>query len=353
LKRLYLFLLLFFTPLSLKGLDQKAYEALLRKPTPTWMVERIQKDLAPFEWELSQKNLDEIHSRLCCIRIKVKERHLTISGPKAGKNPVTEKEYSNYVHKLHEAYPLPDVDFLICLHDTIENPMEHLPVGILSKNQQAHCLLIPDWFALNGYGKDKKRVEEGNKKYPWEKKKEILFFRGSDTGCGNSRPWLEYPRPKLVSLSLQRPDLIDARFVNFLHKKELEGWAFANGYMSGFVKMDKNPKYKYLMNIDGNCAAAPRLPLLMHSNSVIFKQESPSIQWFYDKLKPYVHYIPVRDNLSDIFQKILWAQAHDEECREISERAQKFARQYLTEEMVYLYFYRLIEAYARKQRIYL
>ena len=50
--------------------------------------------------------------------------------------------------------------------------------------------------------------------------------------------------------------------------------------------------FKYIVNVEGNCAAL-RLKHLLAGPSAVFFVQSDEIEWFYPLLKPYVHYIPV------------------------------------------------------------
>ena len=51
-------------------------------------------------------------------------------------------------------------------------------------------------------------------------------------------------------------------------------------------------QYKYIVNVEGNCAAL-RLKHLLAGPSAVFFVQSDEIEWFYPLLMPYVHYIPV------------------------------------------------------------
>lgn len=79
------------------------------------------------------------------------------------------------------------------------------------------------------------------------------------------------------------------------------------------------------MNIDGSVAAY-RLPFLLAGNSLVFKQDSDYYEFFYDKLTPGVHYIPVKSSLSDLVEKIRWAMKNDEKAFEISKNGRQFTR---------------------------
>ncbi|CAI8022148.1 Protein O-glucosyltransferase 2, partial [Geodia barretti] len=71
-------------------------------------------------------------------------------------------------------------------------------------------------------------------------------------------------------------------------------------------------KYKYQINIDGTVAAY-RFPYLMGGGSLILKQDSQYYEHFYRHLRPWVHYVPVKRDLSDIVERLQWALDHDDE----------------------------------------
>lgn len=62
----------------------------------------------------------------------------------------------------------------------------------------------------------------------------------------------------------------------------------------------------------------------------LFHHETSFQDWFYDDLKPWVHYIPVQWDLSDLHDRYLWAEDHPQECQAISERATEFAKHLLS-----------------------
>jgi hypothetical protein len=218
----------------------------------------------------------------------------------------------------------------------------------------AGLILIPDWYAFCGYEKEKELIHQGNKECPWVTKLQILFFRGADSGAWDRANWRASPRFKLVTLSQQNPQLIDARLSHLLPYEdtdEIRNLIHNEGFVGEYIPLNKHAKYRYLMDVDGHCAATPRLPALLSSNSVVFKHMTRSQLWFYGKIKPYIHFIPIHEDLSNLLQQLAWAQSHDEECRQISLNAQRFAKETLTPEVAYLYLYRLIQEYSKKQKM--
>ncbi len=51
-------------------------------------------------------------------------------------------------------------------------------------------------------------------------------------------------------------------------------------------------RYKFLLNLDG-FSAAYRLGSWLLMNSVVLKEESTKIEYYYRSLRPWEHYIPV------------------------------------------------------------
>lgn len=356
--------ILSFLPFNLDALNSSVFYQKLQEPTPQWMQEQIEHDLAPFRKELSREYLDElfIQKHLTLVRVQVKQGQLTVQKSKAA--ATSEAWITNLIlpniYELHRLIGLPDIDFVFIARDFLKLhnllPCQGadeaaLPIFIMSKCQSdPGLILIPDWFALNGYKTF--QILHGNQLFPWESKLAILFFRGSDSGAWDRSMWRNAPRPKLVALSLEYPDLINARFSSLLTYEEsnaIRAIMEKEGFVGNYISMSDHPRYKYLMDIDGHCAAAPRFPTLLHSNSVVFKNITSSLLWFYPKIKPYVHFIPVAEDLSDLLTQLEWAKSHDEECKQISNNARQLAVEILSQESAYLYLYRLLEAYSKKQ----
>lgn len=337
-----------FPPLS--GLDQKVFYAKLKEPTPQWMIEQIEEDLAIHKIDLSRKSIDTLFAieGHYLVRVRAAKGKIHIQKSKPTEDKPTATKIIAGLYKLAGLVTLPDMDFVFTCHDGFGGLC---PVFSITKFIEATSgvIVIPDMFALEGFEPGKSLVLEGNRLYPWESKKNVIFYRGSDVGVRDLSDWMLFRRPKLVALSVQYPELIDAKFTS-LYSSWHSQFAHEHGYMGVYVSLKDHPAYKYLISVDAGCAATPRFPLLLHSNSIVFKDMSNSQLWFFKALKPYEHFIPLQGDLSDLLTQIEWAKTHDEECKKISENARQLAADVLTEEAVYLYLYRLLEAYSNKQR---
>jgi len=105
---------------------------------------------------------------------------------------------------------------------------------------------------------------------------------------------------------------------------------------------DKLLQYKYIVSVSGNSYSG-LLKRALISNSCVLRQDSFSRELYEDVMTEWVHYVPVKYDLSDLFEKILWARDHDEECRKIAEEGRKFALAAFRESAVNSYVHSAVE----------
>ena len=103
----------------------------------------------------------------------------------------------------------------------------------------------------------------------------------------------------------------------------------------GWITMETMMTYKYILDIDGRAATWDATAWKLNSGSVLFKTDSRWRQWFYDDFKPWVHYIPVKDDFSDLDLQWAWCEAHQEECQQLIKNAKAlFQKVYRFKNMV-------------------
>ena len=242
-------------------------------------------------------------------------------------------------------YVIRDVDFILHLHDVINNDYSlNIPTFKVSINTgsstESNLFLLPDFYMIDKmWNKTVNSILHANNKYSWENKESKIFWRGASTGAGglySIKRIEKFPRLKLVILSTLYPDLIDAKFSNFAQFEDSKDGVYLkkvlNQLPSGKIETkdeSEHLRYKYLISLDGNTCAWKRVPWILLSNSVLLKQETSNIQWFYPALKPYVHYIPLNESITDIFQQLDWMKRNDDKVKEISKNAQIFALNHL------------------------
>ncbi|MFA5250686.1 MAG: glycosyl transferase family 90, partial [Parachlamydiales bacterium] len=248
--------------------------------------------------------------------------------------------------------PLPDADFIISLEDAyFLDPCQKTlaPVFTFAKDLSLPnlAILMPDFEALEGNFGFRTEVLKARFKYPWKQKANRAFWRGATSGGTFSQEtYLTIPRARLVFLSQKEPDLVDAKFTCLCQGAEQMADLFQS-QTAPAVCVAEHLKYKYQILIDGNSCAYSRAYWQLFSDSVILKQESSHIQWFYSLLKPSVHYIPFKNDCSDLIEKLKWAKTHDGEVKKIALKARKIAEKNLKKADTYLYLYLLLWEYSK------
>lgn len=80
--------------------------------------------------------------------------------------------------------------------------------------------------------------------------------------------------------------------------------------------MKKQAAYKYLIDTRGN-AWSSRLQILLKLGRVVFIVDRPYRDWYFDRLQPMKHYMPVKEDLSDLIEKYCYMEQHPEIYNEI------------------------------------
>lgn len=81
-----------------------------------------------------------------------------------------------------------------------------------------------------------------------------------------------------------------------------------------WIESQEMVEYKYILDMDGNACTWDATAWKLNSGSVLFKVESGWRQWFYDEFHPWIHYVPIADDFSDLQEKYHWCETHPEEC---------------------------------------
>lgn len=289
----------------------------------------------------------------------------------------------NFMEELCNERELPDIEFFINRRDfpvmTLDGtePYHHMfggripllshshskyaPIFSMCKTDQFADILMPcweDWVRVQSY--DGKFIPRECRSYihtfdtPWKDKLPTAIFRGSSTGCGVTVDTNQ--RLKLAQISsTTSPDengvpYLDAGITKwnarprklenspYLQTIEVDKLSFG---LASRMSPEEQSKYKYIVDVDGHVSAY-RLSLEMSMGSVILLVESDWKIWYHNKLIPYVHYVPVKRDLTDILDRIKWCRANDSECEQIATNALEFFQKYLRRDGVLDYMQKAI-----------
>ncbi len=101
---------------------------------------------------------------------------------------------------------------------------------------------------------------------------------------------------------------------------------------TNYVSMEDHVrKWRYLIDIEGHGWSA-RLKFFFFSKRLLFIQDRPHKEWFFPKLIPWKHYVPVKRDLSDLLENLQKIKQNEELEKEIITNAFNFAQENLTRE---------------------
>lgn len=171
---------------------------------------------------------------------------------------------------------------------------------------------------------------------PYEQKKDVLVWRGADTGYGfgNDIPYRPVSRQTLVeTYSDYKGDSIDVGLTNLSVNNNMTSKDNTNHpfhkYVKPKVKMQDLLQHKFLLSVEGNDVAT-NMKWILYSNSVAFCPPFTINSWILEEdLHPWQHYIPVRHDFADLPDKVEWARNHPDQCQDISRQGKEYIGQFL------------------------
>ena len=246
---------------------------------------------------------------------------------------------------------------LPAVRSTADNPMvwtgaprgenNAFPVFSFSVNREYADIMYPAWSFWSGgpaislyprglgrFDLKRKSILAAAEALPWDERKDVAFFRGARTTP---------ERDPIVFFSDAHPELLDARYTpNYKKESGLPGVEPVEP-----VELEAHCEYKYLLNARG-VAASFRFKHLFLCQSLVFNVgDGDWLEFFYPALQPYVHYIPLLEDLSDARAKLEWARAPENRdlVRGIARRGHELIRDHLRNEDVKEYWRELLLAY--------
>ena len=65
--------------------------------------------------------------------------------------------------------------------------------------------------------------------------------------------------------------------------------------------------------------------------------ESDYSLWYQSLLEPFIHYVPVKPDLSNLVEMIEWCKLNDKKCEVIAKNGKKLAEKILTKKFLFEY----------------
>ena len=263
----------------------------------------------------------------------------------------------------------------------------YMPILSTSSSDEFADILLPtpnDWNIVtkNSFPPDCKKNSEDSSILEWRQKQEIVFFKGSSAGCGNSGANNQRIKIAEISNEWNKTDDRQGVLTVILTKWDKEDKIYMGSkldFTKGFdpditehgLEFNTDSKLndgygvqrindkKYLLYID-SYAASYNYTDLMATNGLILKTQSinnglerpySNKLWYFDMLEPLnlgktnyktAHYIEINSNFDNLFDIIEWCKENDGLCEQIANNSYEFYQKYLNKESILDYLETLV-----------
>ena len=153
----------------------------------------------------------------------------------------------------------------------------------------------------------------------FNKKLPIIFWRGVTTGNENKVG----NRFILVKKWFNKNPMIDVGFTEIVQNKDN-----FKKYIKPSVNLEKFLKYKYILSVEGNDKDSG-INWKLNSNSLVLMVKPTACSWLMEStLIPNKHYILLKNDYSDLENKLEWCNNNQDKCLEIIKNANEFMEQF-------------------------
>jgi len=166
-------------------------------------------------------------------------------------------------------------------------------------------------------------------------------------GCGDDRhekvgAWMRHWRWALATYSATcgKECGIDAKFpdIGGEHRPFVVNYTGSDisRWVGGYMDDEKSAQHKYIFHV-GNNGYADRSWRMFALGSVILLIDTGWEEWYWSMLQPFVHYVPIKADISDACEKLQWLRENPEEAEAIANRGRDFIEGCLNLDMVNIY----------------
>ncbi|GFR42900.1 hypothetical protein Agub_g3894 [Astrephomene gubernaculifera] len=182
--------------------------------------------------------------------------------------------------------------------------------------------------------------------FPFQLKHDRAFFVGRPNWGGspktfmvNGKPEMFFGRKHLANLSMSCPEEVYCALLGDPNLVPGARWVTEE------TPLREHARWRYVMNLDG-VTYAGRLARLMHTDSVILKEQSEWVEYYYRALKEGTHYLSIfKNGPNDVLDVVRQWRDRPRDLQHIAFNSQAFAKRYLCPKARMLYFKRMLERY--------
>ena len=239
---------------------------------------------------------------------------------------------------------LPDVEFILHAWDHAKVwRQDPIPVFSFIRDAAKNDITVPYPYRWEGSGMS---VAQAGDCPAWEARASKVMWRGGCTGPTmgyRDEVWDAYIRYRATVLTAKRPDILDAGLADQCSKVGIKPLAPVDTVFGSC-------QHKHLLLLDGNTASG-RSSLWVHQGSVLLKPDSVFSEWYYHLMRPWVHYVPVREFLEDGEEQAQWVvkDAPPKALQCLRDNLAKLAKTHVNTNAIACYWWRLLTEWKRHQ----
>ncbi|MCX7099439.1 MAG: glycosyl transferase family 90 [Methylococcales bacterium] len=263
--------------------------------------------------------------------------------------------YLDFFRKvIHKMQIHQNMIFGICVADR-EIKDCNVPTFSFQKDIFENGFLLPDidFLDLDFYKDNRFNFDEKE----FCQKKNSAIFVGSTTGA----PYLDgvgrfYDKDTIIkgliprvnsALYFKESEIVNFYLPSIVQSKDNEARDYLKNLGFGDdirISYQDQFKHKFIISMDGNGATCSRVALTLKHKSILLKYDSDSILFYFKKLVPFYHYIPIKQNCD--IENIVTIENNHELFSYIIKNANDFYEKNLTENALIEYTGSLLYFYA-------
>lgn len=212
-------------------------------------------------------------------------------------------------------------------------PRDILSVSWQRKMTYQNVTLLPDFYYTEAKGYEDV-LRDGVT--AWSDRKPVALWRGSTTGAVPAEEWLTeesvhmLPRYRLCEIGARSRSVMDFGFTNVVQaanpdeEQAIRGIIADRGLSRGWATPEDYMSHKFFVQIDGNGNSWELLKKLRLGCCMLLVDSDWQL-WHNQFIQPWMHYVPVANDLSDLEEKVAWCVENDTKARSIAEQGRAYA----------------------------
>jgi hypothetical protein len=290
---------------------------------------------------VSQSMIDDLVGK-DIIRIAFVNNHLYVNDDDA--IPEHYGLWLDFFTDLTSQYVVPDTIF--ALHVGKNPPTQQNALFTIHEDTNNVMINIPNTTAVHYWENEEKyKLNKYKSKNLFQDREKVALYRGSYSNPNKSL--MQTSVGTLLTFSMRYPELVDAKLTSCTActDDEISMLKSKGQLLSHPLTFETEVQYRTQIIL------APEIPLRkLYTNSLILSVES-LLEHYRAHLTPYSQFVPIKEDLSDLAQKLRWITEYHDHVTNIANRAEKLAEVLLGRSCALFYWKVILERYAKHQKL--